>query len=237
MHREQADSRFGGDFGEARGVEGLVIPAHAHLEGDGHIDGADGGFEQFGGQHLVAHQGAAGHLPDGNLFHRAAEIDIDDIGTAIDRDARGLGHGDGVAPRELEGAWLAVKLGHPERCLVLADHRPGGDHLGNHEPGAEFAREAAERQIGDAGHRRQDHRHVDRDAGAEVDRRKAGVCGVQRIAHHLGKLMRHARRCNAALGAGGPAPDDVWRDRQKIRSGDRAKARPGRLRPSEGIPV
>src|SRR6185437_15844160 len=94
------------------------------------------------------------------------------------------------AAGELHGgdAAAAVHLGHAQGVAVLAAHRPGGDHLGDHHPGALLLGETAERQVGDAGHRRQDDRRVDADAAAEVDRREGRTRGGIGIAHELGKL-------------------------------------------------
>ena len=165
-----------------------MVPAHAHLEGDRDRDGAGGRFENAGGGDFVAHQGAAGHLADGDFLDRTAEIDVDDIGAAADGDAGGLGHGGGVAARQLDRGWAAVHLGHAQGGLVLAHHGPGGDHLGDDEAGAEFAGEAAERQVGDAGHRRQDDRRL--------QLRRNGI----RNAHDLGKLVGEPMARNAFVG-------------------------------------
>ena len=64
-----------------------------------------------GGGDLVAHQRAAGHLADRDLLHRAAEIDVDDVGAATDGDPRRLGHRRRIAAGELDGATgAAVEL-------------------------------------------------------------------------------------------------------------------------------
>ena len=58
----------------------------------------------------------------------------------------------------------------------------------------------AERQVRDAGHRRQDHRCGDSDATAQVDWSEVAArnCGVgMTLAHHLGKLATRMPMCNA----------------------------------------
>ncbi len=65
-------------------------------------------------------------------------------------------------------------------------------------PGAERLREPAERQVGDAGHRRQDDRRVDRDAAAQIDRRQSALRKRCFVAHDLGNLVRGIPWCNAA---------------------------------------
>ena len=91
-----------------------------------------------------------------------------------DRNAGRLGHRRRVAAGQLDApTGRAVQLGHAQRGAVLPHHRPGGDHLRHHQPGAEFARQPAERQVGDARHGCEDHRRVEPDARAELDRAQA----------------------------------------------------------------
>ena len=111
---------------------------------------------------FVAHQRAACHLADRDLLHRAAEVDVDDVRTARDRDARRLGHRRRIAAGKLERGRRALERRHAQRVAVLAHHRPGRDHLRDDQSRAESAREPPERQVGHARHRREDDRGVDR---------------------------------------------------------------------------
>ena len=163
------------------------FPAHAHLERDGDGHGADGGGEQAGGAGFVAHEGGAGHLADGDLLHGAAEVDVDQVRAAVDRDTGSLGHGVRVAAGKLHGVRAAagIDLRHALGIAIFAHDRPACDHLGHDQPGTEFPGQAAERQVGDARHRREDHRRLDAHgarAGFEHDGRQ--------VAHDLSKLRR-----------------------------------------------
>ena len=173
MHRDHADAARFGDPRERRRVAIAVIPAGAHLQGDRQVDRLDGGFENPRGMQLVAHQRRAGMAVD-HLFHRAAEIDVDQPRAAIGIELRRLRHDPRLAAGELHRHRLLVgaALRHRQRLPGLADRRLAGDHLRHHQRGALLFDHAPERQIGDAGHRRQDHRVCERD-------------GTERNAHGL----------------------------------------------------
>jgi hypothetical protein len=60
------------------------------------------------------HQRRPGALPDGDLFHRAAEIDVYQVSAAAVRDARRLRHRRRLAPGKLDRIRpVAVDAGHP----------------------------------------------------------------------------------------------------------------------------
>ena len=88
---------------------------------------------------------AADHLLD-----RAAEIDVDQPGTAIGVELRRLGHDLRLAAGQLHRhrLLLGAALRHRQRLPCLADRRLAGDHLGNDERGAVSLDDAAKRQIG-----------------------------------------------------------------------------------------
>jgi hypothetical protein len=206
VHRDHADADVLGDARESGRVQAGVVPAHAHLQRHRDRDRLDGGLQDGGGGGFVAHQGGAGGLADRHLLHRAAEIDVDQVGALVHRESGGVGHGVRIAAGELQGgdAAAAVNLGHVERLAVLPDHRPGGDHLGDDHAGAEFLRGAAKWQIGDTGHGSQQDRGVDSDAVAQIDGAQGRMCGGgTTVAHHLGKLQPQGGGRNAACGLPG----------------------------------
>ena len=149
MHRDHADAAILRDPGQARRVAAVVVPAGAHLERHRKIDRLDRGFENARGVKFVAHQRRAG-VTVHHLFHRAAEIDVDDGGAAIGVELRRLGHHRGLATGELHRHRLLVMFAfrHRQRAAAFADHRLAGDHLRHHQPGAEGFDQTPERQIG-----------------------------------------------------------------------------------------
>ena len=159
VHRDHADAAGFGDFGESRRVAVIVVPARAHLEGDRQIDGLNRGFEDARGMQFVAHQGRAGMAVD-DLFDRAAEIDVDKRRATIRIELGRLGHDPRLAAGELDGhrLLLGAALRHREGLARLADRRLAGDHLRDDKRGPLLLDDAAERQIGHPGHRRQDDR-------------------------------------------------------------------------------
>ncbi len=159
-----------GDLGHAGGVQAGVVPAHAHLECDGNADGAHSCFQYGGSGDFVAHEGGAGLLSNGNLADRAAKIYVDDFGAHGFAHAGGFGHGGRFATGELDGteARTFIKGGHAQRVAILAQHGPGRDHFGHDHAGAQAFGKTTERQVGDARHRSEDDRHVERSALAKM---------------------------------------------------------------------
>ena len=105
-----------------------------------------------------------------HFLDRAAEIDIDNLGTAVGIDLGGFAHCVRLATSELDrhGLFFGAALNHCHRLAALADHCLAGDHLRHHEGGAQALDKAAKRQIGNTRHRRQDHRLID-DCETEIN--------------------------------------------------------------------
>ena len=151
-------------------VETVVIPAHPHLDRDRNVDRRDGRLHQPRRQRNLAHQGRASETVD-DLAHRATEIDVDDIRAAIGVEPRRLAHRFRIAAHQLHRDRLLDRIpgGFLDALPRLANRGLAGDHLGDVEARAIAAHQLAERQIGDAGHRRQHDRRVD-GHGADLDR-------------------------------------------------------------------
>ena len=180
-----------------------VVPAGAHLQRDGHVDGADDRLDQARGVIEVAHQRRAGQLAR-HLAGRAAHVDVDDVGAQFFRHARPFRHPARLAARQLydEGSKIPANcaIAHAMAVLdqVLARH-----HLRDDQAGAQNMRKLAERQVGDARHRRQEHVAAQR-VPADADGRPVGVgdgrtCAV---AHLLGSFCRCSTSCADYSGAG-----------------------------------
>jgi hypothetical protein len=159
VHRDHANAARLGDARQLRRVAAGLVPAGAHLERDREVDRRDRGLHDAPGQVGFAHQRRAGGLVD-HLLDRTTEVDVDQRRAAVGIEPRRLGHDFGLAAGQLHrhGEDLGAALGQLHRLPGLADHGLAGDHLRDHQPGAEALDQAPERQVRDPGHRGQDHR-------------------------------------------------------------------------------
>ena len=159
-----------GNPGQLGGVERGVVPAHPHFDRDRYVDRLDRRLDQRGGQREIAHQRRSGIAVD-NLLDRTTHVDVDNRGAAVGIKLGRLGHFRWRAAGELERNRLFHRI--PRRFLQrltrFADHRRAGDHLGHIQTRAIAPHQLAERHIGHARHRSEDHRAVDLH-WADVDR-------------------------------------------------------------------
>ena len=96
----------------------------------------------------------AGCLAD-DLLGGTAEIDVDQVGTTLDRQNRRICHDLGVRARQLDadGTGVAIKQ-HPLGGLPrIEQHLPAGDHLRDHEPDTKTLRQAPKRLVAHTRHR------------------------------------------------------------------------------------
>ena len=152
---------------------------------------------------LVAHQRRAGLLAERHLLHRAAEVDVDQVGAAVHREPRRLGHRRRLAAGELQRA--RCRRSHPSRPSPASSGSPGSSPRRRSSRTPPCRRQAAWPA-------RRNGRSVTPDIGA----RMTGVsirtplprsigwqfagrdCGVaMTLAHHLGKLQSRLPTCNA----------------------------------------
>ena len=165
------------------------IPAAAHLQGHGHADGPDDRLDQAHGVVEVAHQRRAGQLAR-DLAGRAAHVDVDDVGAQLFRHARPFRHPARLAARQLYDERSKIPANCPfAHAVTVLDQVLARHHLRGDEGGAQKMRLAAERQVGHARHRRQQHvagQRVPADANVPHHRRRGGrTCAV---AHLLGSF-------------------------------------------------
>ena len=152
-------------------------------------DGPDDRLDQAHGVAEVAHQRRAGQLAR-DLAGRAAHVDVDDVGAQLFRHARPFRHPARLAARQLydEGSKIPANCPFAHAVAVL-DQVLARHHLRGDERGAQKMRLAAERQVGYARHRRQQHvagQRVPTDADGRHCRRRDGrTCA---IAHLLGSF-------------------------------------------------
>jgi hypothetical protein len=109
-----------------------------------------------GGVLGLAHQAAPGVVP-GDLRHRAAHVDVDDVGAKALHDPRGVGHRRGIAAEDLDRdrPLLLGEFRVLERAIDSAHEALGAHHLGDHKTAPALAlHQPAKRGVGHAGHRR-----------------------------------------------------------------------------------
>ena len=169
-------------------VARAVAHAAAQLHRHGHRDRLGDGARDADRDLVVVERGCAGAgLRD--LPHRAAEVDVDDVGAGCLAHARGLGDGAGIRAEDLHCERMLV-AGDPqvaERALVAVREPAGRDHLGADEPRAEPTALPPERLHADTRHRRQ------HDARGDLDR----VDEASSLKHRRHGGVVVAARCRA----------------------------------------
>ena len=137
-----------------------VVPARAHLDRDRNANGAGHGANHRGRVFGLAHQAAAG-IVLGDLRHRAAHVDVDDVGAHALDDLCRRRHLVRVAAEHLDRdrALLFGVLGVFKRAIDAADEPLGRHHLGHDQTAAAVPfHETAERRVGHARHGRHHQR-------------------------------------------------------------------------------
>ena len=140
--------------GELRRVDLAVVPPGAHLHGHRDLHGlrhrGDDRLRVLG----LAHQAAAGVVLR-DFRHRAAHVDVDDVGAHAFDDLRGIGHLLRIAAEDLDrdGTLFLGVLGVLERAIDPAHESLGAHHLGDDQAAPAAAlHQAAEGGIRHARH-------------------------------------------------------------------------------------
>ena len=109
-------------FASSPRVDLAVVPPLAHLDGDGNLHRLRHRRDDFRGVRRLAHQAAAGVVLR-DLRHRAAHVDVDDVGAHLFDDARGFGHLGGLAAEDLnrDGPLFLGVFGVLERAIDAAN--------------------------------------------------------------------------------------------------------------------
>ena len=169
VHGYQVHAFAFGNARQFRRVQAVVIPAHPHLERDGQFHRLHRGANKLRRQRQIAHQRRSGVAVD-HLLHRAAHVDVDDRRALLLVELGGFGHAFRLATGQLHGDGLLARVpgGFLDALPRLADHCFRCNHLGHGQAGAEPLDERPERHVGHAGHRCQDHGHIDA-VGTDLD--------------------------------------------------------------------
>mmetsp|Transcript_46805 Transcript_46805/g.110132 ORF Transcript_46805/g.110132 Transcript_46805/m.110132 type:complete len:438 (-) Transcript_46805:248-1561(-) len=162
MHRQH---RNAGGLEQARQPQRIALlgaPAGAHLQRDRHAaghatSGAHGhdGLDDLQRQRLVAHQRRAGPLV-AHLLGRAAHVDVDDLGAAVDVVGGGLGHHGRIGAGDLhrDRAGLAGMVGAARGLQAAPQLLARRDHFADRIARAQPPAQLAEGPVRDPRHRR-----------------------------------------------------------------------------------
>ena len=140
---------------DAGAVAGLAAGAelHGHRQAAALARGARDGH----GAVVVVEEGGAGAGP-ADLAHRAAHVEVDEVGARAGGDRGRLAHHRGVVAEELHRHRVLVGVDAQElaqRAPVAVHEAEARDHLRDHEPGAVALRLKAHEPVADAGQRRE----------------------------------------------------------------------------------
>ncbi len=165
MQGERRSARVDESGPELEARARAVPEASPQLDGDGKVDGVRHGLDDAARERLIFQERRA-CARSRHLAHRAAEVEIDEVGAYC------LDHLRGVR----EGAWFGAEELNCERMLVGGDPEVpecplvsvldsgAADHLRADEPGPVAASLAPKRLHADSRHRREHEprRHLDR---------------------------------------------------------------------------
>ena len=183
VHGDGVDARGLGAPCELDDVYVLLVPAHAHLDGHGHLHRAADGREDALRLFRLAHErGALAVLDD--LRRGAAHVEIEDVGRAERLDvACRLGRHLRRIRKDLhrERPLAGLRGEHRERALIPEMDALARYHLRVAERAAHLVRDDAVGRIRDARHRREENGRL------EAERADADA---PYIAHACGFLSR-----------------------------------------------
>ena len=157
MHEDRCHAHVFERAGEVRRGEVLVVPAEAHLGGDGNLERIDHAFDQRGRLVQLGHHRRAAAAPR-DLVDRAAHVDIHRGNAGGFEIRRGVAHFLGHGPKELHGKRLVCGPGLDEfeGLVAFFEQRTGVDEVGGTQAdAADFAHDEPERQVGVTRQRRE----------------------------------------------------------------------------------
>ncbi len=155
MQGQHGDAAVLGDAGDRERVLVVAVPAGAELERHRHVHRSDHRLQDARHQRLVLQQGrAAPAIAD--LLDRAAHVDVDDLGAALDVVLRAFGQHGRIGAGDLHRLrlHLAGVVDAARGFFRSPQARIGRRHFRHRVAGAEPLAQLAERAIGDAGHGR-----------------------------------------------------------------------------------
>jgi hypothetical protein len=152
----QGQHRNAGLLGHARDGQRILVfavPAGAELQGDRHVDRPHHRFQDALHQVFVLQQGRTAPVV-AHFLDRAAHVDVDDLGAALDVEPGAVGQVFRVGAGDLHRLrlHLAFVIGTARTLFAGPQARVGSGHLRHRITGAELLAQLAERTVGHPGH-------------------------------------------------------------------------------------
>ncbi len=140
-----------------------IVPAEPHFQRHWNAHRGHHGLDQRERMRKIPHQRRSRRAAR-DVLGRAAHVDVDDAGAGTFRNARAFRHPARLAAGKLHDVQpRPVILDAPPRHALAVGERRARRHFRDHQPRAQPGGHAPERRIGDARHRRQQHRIGQRD--------------------------------------------------------------------------
>ncbi len=203
VQRERAGAGVLHPERDAHRVALLVAPAAPGLHRDRQVRGTDDRADDAVHQIQVA-EAAGAAVPLHHLLHRAAEVDVDELGPVVLGDERGgLRHGVGIGAVDLDAdrPLDLLELGALESVPDPAADGLGGEELGQHDVGPHPPADLAERRLRHPGHGGQEERERVRGGIGQLHGEKIlGGGGLGNVVRGLA-VCRWLRACGHAAAA------------------------------------
>ena len=174
VNRQRGDPRVLQPLGDLDDVLRILVPPQPRLDRHGQTDRLDDAARHLDHFWHVAHHAAAGSAP-GDLAHRAAEIDVDQVGSGRLGHTGRLDHRFDLMAVKLNAdrplVIVQTELGH--RLGRIADQPVARNELRVDHIGPEHLAHVTERRIGHVFHRREKQRLVAQIDSGNLHRRKS----------------------------------------------------------------
>ena len=166
VDRQRRNAHVLQPLGDLDDILRIVVPPQPRLDRHGQFHRPDDPARHLDHLRHVAHHAAARPAP-GDLAHRTAEIDVNQVGSGRFGHARGLYHRFDLVAVQLDAhrPFVVEDVEFGERLRRVADQPVAGDKLGIDHIGPVPLAHEAERRVGHILHRSQKERLL-----AEVDR-------------------------------------------------------------------
>ena len=189
VQSQHGDARVFRQPGNPQGILVFTVPARAKFQGDGHVDGGHHRVEDAGHQVFVLQQGRTAPVV-AHLLHRAAHVDVDDLGAPLHIETGAVGQVLGIGARDLHRFRLHFARMVGAAAAFFAGPQAGirGRHLGHGVARAQLLAQLAEGTVRHARHGRDEHiitQQVRTDLHSGREKVIRGTCDFTLEAAHL----------------------------------------------------
>ena len=158
MQGQHRDATVLGDMRNRQRIAVLSIPSGTKLQGDRHVHRRHHRFEQRGHQRFIAQQCRATPVI-ADFFDRAAHVDVDDLGAAINIEFCSFGQQHRIGACNLHGLGLhlAIMIDAPRSLFAGPDTGIGGGHFRHRITGTQLLAQLPKWPVRHARHGRDKH--------------------------------------------------------------------------------